>query len=271
MAVIDRVANHDRDRARGLGQVVRHIRDQIGALCGLHEKRVRKTVHMDAVLAAHALRPVVRQLAPGTTHQIKPRPARQRRAHLKARGIDDAVDRILGAAHHDAGLGDPLDALAVGVHQMDGGGVEGLQIGVMKAGPLAQLPVPGLQMIGGRRVGHDLVDPCADLVHFGEVGIFVGGQHVRHGALGGRQLADLLADASRQIGPAVLHQIDLGIAAGLIRGEVLEPALLPARRGHARKPVGVDRRVVSNIDRRRRALKYMQRPTAARQVRHALH
>ena len=47
-------------------------------------------------------------------------------------------------------LGDPLDALAVGVDQVRAGLVVGLQVLVVEAGPLAQLAVPGLELLGGR-------------------------------------------------------------------------------------------------------------------------
>ena len=43
-------------------------------------------------------------------------------------------------------------------------------------------------------------------------------------------------------------------AAGLVRGEILQPALLPARRGDVCEPVRIDRRVGAHIDRGRRAL-----------------
>ena len=90
-------------------------------------------------------------------------------------------------------------------------------------------------------------------------------------ALLARQLQDLGADAPRQIGPAVLDQILLGVAAGLVRGEIFEPALLPAWRRDGRKPFWIDRRVGADIDRRRRALENVELFAGARQIRHALH
>jgi hypothetical protein len=48
------------------------------------------------------------------------------RAHLEAGGEDQAVERDVPAGGPDAGLVDPLDALAVGVDQMTRGLVERL-------------------------------------------------------------------------------------------------------------------------------------------------
>ena len=48
---------------------------------------------------------------------------------------------------HDAGLGDALDALAVGVDEVRAGLVVGLQVLVVEARPLAQLAVPRLEVL----------------------------------------------------------------------------------------------------------------------------
>ena len=73
-----------------------------------------------------------------------------------------------------AWLGDALDALAVGVDEVGAGLVVGLQVLVVEAGPLAELAVPGLQVLG--RVGSSTicVDPPADLLHLLEVGVLEG-------------------------------------------------------------------------------------------------
>ena len=75
-------------------------------------------------------------------------------------------------------VGDPLDALAVGVDEVDRRQVERVEVLVVEAGPLAQLPVPGLQLGGGVRVGDDRVDPRPDLAHLLEVGVLEVGQQV---------------------------------------------------------------------------------------------
>ena len=226
---------------------------------------------MDAVLGLDALAPGLRQGQPVLARHLEARAALVVGADLEARGVDDAVDLVLDPADHEAVLGDPLDALAVGVDQPHARHVERLQIGVVEARPLAQLPVPGLQLLGGLAVLHDRRGPRADLLHLFEVGILVGGQHLLRRALAGRQLGDLLADAPRQVGPAVHHQVDLGVAAGLVGGEVLQPALLPAGRRDPREPLRIDRRVGAHVDRGRGALHDQQLLAGPRQVRHRLH
>ena len=238
------------DALGGLGQVVRDVGDQVGALGGLHEIGIGKAMHMHAVQAAHALGPVLRQPLAAAAHRVEAGAPFVRRAHLEARGVDDAVHRVFHARHQQAVLGDALNALAVGVDQLHMGLVEGLQVFIMEAGPLAQLPVPGLELGGRVLVLHDGVGAGTDLVHLLVIGVFKGGQHPGHGALLRRQQPDLRADAAGQVGPAVLHQVDLGMAAGLVVGEVFQPALLPSGLGrHAGKPVGVDGRIGAHIHR----------------------
>ena len=64
---------------------------------------------------------------------------------------------------------------------------------------------------------------------------------------------------------------DLGMAAGLVVGEVFQPALLPSGLGrHAGKPVGVDGRIGAHVHRRRRALEHVQLLGRRAEVRDAL-
>ena len=130
--------------------------------------------------------------------------------------------------HTLAQANDALDALTVGIDQMRAWRVEGLQIGVMKARPLAELAIPGFQLRRRLAVADDRIDPGADFLHLFEVGILERRQHVWRGALLARQIHDFGANAPRQIGPAVLHQIFFRGAASLVRGKILQPALLPA-------------------------------------------
>ncbi len=141
----------------------------------------------------------------------------------------------------------------------------------MEARALAQLAIPGLEVLRGVAVLHDGVDAGPDLFHLFVVGVFECGQHVRRCHLLARQLHDPRANAARQIRPAVLHQILFCRAARLIGGEVLEPALLPPLGRDARKPFGIDRCVGPHVHRRWRALEHPERATVSGEVRHALH
>ena len=73
-------------------------------------------------------------------------------ADLEARREDQAVELVVHAAGPHAGLVDALDALAVGVDEVRARLVVRLQVLVVEARPLAELAVPGLQRLGGRGI-----------------------------------------------------------------------------------------------------------------------
>ena len=75
--------------------------------------------------------------------------------YLETRRVDQAVEGILLSRDGDAVFPDALDAFALGVHQMNVRAVEGRQILIMKARPLAELVVPGLQGLRRLAVADD--------------------------------------------------------------------------------------------------------------------
>src|SRR5215510_2283509 len=113
----------------------------------------------------------------------------------------------------------------------------------MKAGALAELTIPRLELLRGFVVLHDRVDPRANLLHLLEVRFLESSSHRLDRALFLRDRPDPLADAPAEVRPAVLHEIDRGAAAGLVGREVFKPAALPALRRDFRKPGGIDRAV----------------------------
>ena len=126
--------------------------------------------------------------------------------------------------------------------------VEGLQVLVVEARTLAELPVPSLEVPRRDRILDDGVDPSADLAHLLEVGVLESCQHVLGGELVRRQRHDPGPDPAGQVGPAVPDEVLLRHHhRGLCSGEVLEPALLPTRGGDLREPRGIGRPVVSNV------------------------
>ncbi len=205
---------------------------------------------------------------PSRPDGVEAGPSFERRADLEARRVDQAVEFVVLAAHPHPGLVDALDALAVGVDQMDVRVVVRLQVLVVEAGPLAQLAVPGLERLGDVRVGDDLVDAPTDLLHLLVVAVVVGPQQTfgAEVAVGDRPVADALGD----VGPAVHHQVGVGEPAGLQGGEVHQPLVLPARL-EGGEPLGVDRLVVADVDRRRRALEHEQVAGGTGEVGDALH
>jgi hypothetical protein len=112
------VPNHRGNGLAGLDQVVRHVGDQVGALGWLHDERIREAGDVDAVQRAHAVGPVHRQPEAVAAGHVIPGPFMVGGANLEAGGEDDAVDRVLPAGRHHAGLRDSLDSLAVGVDQV---------------------------------------------------------------------------------------------------------------------------------------------------------
>ena len=75
-------------------------------------------MHVDAVLGAHSLGPMVRQFDAATPGQIEAGPPSIFCADLEPRGVDDAIELVFLACNDDAVFGDPLDPLAVGIDQM---------------------------------------------------------------------------------------------------------------------------------------------------------
>ena len=137
---------------------------------------------------------------------------------------------ILDAVRDDAGLGDPLDALTVaGVDQLDVRPVEGRQIVVVEGRPLAELAIPGLQRLGGGRIGDGFVDARADAVHLLKVGDFH--EHRRlalreFGCAVGLLRRD--AEVAEDVGPAVVDEVLFDRNADDHVVEVLAPLALPA-------------------------------------------
>src|SRR6201989_1233807 len=267
---VGRVPEDRRDGPGEVDDVVRHVGDHVRALRELHEQQVREAMDVDAVQRAHAVSPVLRQGTTVAAGHLEAGPPRVRGADLEAGAVDDAVELVLPAGHYHPGRGDPRHPLAVRVDQVGVRVVEGLQVLVVEAGPLAQLAVPRLELARRVRVPHYRVGAATDLLHLLEVGLLVGGEHRRRAERLRRQRGDPGADPAGDVGPAVLHQVLVRGPAGLVGGEVLQPALLPARGGDPGEPGRVDRVVAPRVDRGRRALEDVQLPGVPGQVRHAL-
>src|SRR5690606_5923637 len=110
-------------------------------------ERVGEAVHEGALEGPHPLGPVLGDALAVPAGHVEPRALRVRGPDLEARRVDDAVELVLATAGDDAPLGDPLHALAVGVDEVRGGLVERLQVLVVEARPLAELAVPGLELL----------------------------------------------------------------------------------------------------------------------------
>ena len=255
--------------ARLLAQVVRVVGRE-AALGRAEEEEVGEAPHHQAVQAADPVGPGLAERLPAPAVDVVAVAAAEAGADLEAGGEDQAVDLMSDTVDDHGVLGDPLDALAVGVHQLDRRPVEGLQVFVVEAGPLAELAVPGLQGLGRGRVLDHRLGPGADALHGGEVGDLhqlgqLLGRQARRALLAGDE--DQLAEG---LGPAVIDQVLLGVAAADQEVEIVHPVVLPAGR-QGTHPVGVYGLVVTHIHSRGRALEDVELARALGQVGHALH
>ncbi len=85
--------------------------------------------------------------------------------------------------------------------------IEGVEIFVVEARPLAERLVPGLERVRRGLVFDDRIDAGADLLHLAVVGLLDDLQRLLH--RGDRLLlsARRQQDLAKKTGPAVLHQI----------------------------------------------------------------
>src|SRR5215475_13686925 len=206
-AVVAHVRGDRRDRLRCVGLVVRNVRDEIAAMAELNEEHVREAAYVDAVQGAHSRGPELRQPDAVLPSEVETVPSRGRRADLEARGVDDAVDRVLGTGRYDTALTDPLDALAVGVDETDRRQVESVEVLVVEARALAELAVPRLELLCGAGVLDDRVDPGTDLAHLLEVRVLEVGQQVTEARRRRTRRGEPAADALGQVGPTVVYEI----------------------------------------------------------------
>ncbi len=138
----------------------------------------------------------------------------------------------------------------------------------MEAGSLAELPVPGLEGLGSRRIGHDVVHPCPDLLHLLEVGELHDAGQVPAGPR--RLVAQPVDQPSEDVGPAVVDEVPLGEATGGQEREVLHSLPLPPWL-EGRGPCRIGRPVPPDVDGRGRALEHEQRAGRGGDVRDDLH
>ena len=173
----------------------------------------------------------------------------------------------------DAGRVDALDAPSVGVDQVDVRPVVRVEVLVVEARPLAELAVPRLERVGGARVADDGVDSGPDLVHLLVVAVLVGSTHRLGGELGALLTQGEhhpVADALRDVGPAVLDQVDVGEPTGLERRAKFS-CHSRCQPGPASRTTPGRWPVAAHVDRRRRALEDEQLAGVTGEMRDALH
>ena len=166
--VVDGVLDDVGDVLALLVQHVRIVHREAGLLRP-HDEAVREAAAVHAVQRRDAVRPLLGQAQPVAPVQLVAGAARVVRPDFEAGGVDQAVELVLHAVDDDALRRDPLDAFALRVDQRDVGPVERVEILVVEARALAELPVVGLERLGRLPVADDRVDAGADLLHLLEV------------------------------------------------------------------------------------------------------
>src|SRR6185437_7150550 len=132
-----------------LALFVEHMRE-VGGEARLRiadDEAVRKSARMEAVEGRYAFLPLLGQRNPAASIQFIAGTPRVAGPDFKTRGIDQAIDFIFLAVGDDAAFGDPFHAFARRIHQRDVRAVEGLQIFVVEARPLAELVVIWFQRV----------------------------------------------------------------------------------------------------------------------------
>ena len=137
---------------------------------------------------------------------------------------------MLAVRPHSGGI-NTVNALPVGIDKRHRWTVVGLQVFVVKARSLAQLPVPRLQRFCGRRVGDDRINPCPNLFHLFVVGLFVRSEGCFGAEFGSghHPSSNPIANPLRNVGPAIHHKVNVGISTCLQQSEVSQPLALPPR------------------------------------------
>src|SRR5262249_23761511 len=143
---------------------VREVRREAGLL-GPHDEAVREAAAVHAVQGAHAVLPALRELHAVPPDDLVAGAPGVVRPDLEAGGEDQAVDWVLLPRDDEAVRRHALDALPLRVDEGDVRAIEGLEVVVVEAGPLAELPVPGLERIRGGALAHDPVHARADRLH----------------------------------------------------------------------------------------------------------
>ena len=131
---------------------------KVGALSGLlgrHDEQVREAAGEQTMKSRCTGAPLFRQRQAVTPFDFESQPAREVCADFEAGSEDQAIELVFVAIYNHTTLGDPLDALALGVDQTNIRKVERIQIFVVKAWTLAELVVPGLERLGGGAVLDD--------------------------------------------------------------------------------------------------------------------
>ena len=183
-------------------------------------------------MGLHPLGPILGQGHAIAAIHLEFRAPGVRRSDLEAGREDQAVHRVFDAIDDHRVLGHAIDALPLGVHQLDVGPVEGRQVLVIEGRALAPLAVPRFERLGRRGILNGGGDPIANLIHLLEIRNLGHQRHLFIGefrfSLAREQVGEVLEEAR----PFVTDQILFDRNPGQNRVEVVI-AIRSAIRGRA--------------------------------------
>ena len=253
---------------------------------------------MHAMKRGDAVCPFLRDGLPTDTVNLIARAPRIIGAHLKAGRKNNAVNLVKFAVQHNAFGVYFIDAAPARIDKRNIGAVEGLQIFIVKTGAFTELAIIGFERFCRVAILDQLVDAGADRFHFAEISQlhFLFKLHVTHGFVGQiffRALAVKIARPQRQqcpssdpefggclvahgseqqpegFRPSVINKILLNRHTGHERFEIAAAGVVPA--GFLRRqPIRVGGLIVTQVNRRWRALKHIKLRRRCPQMRHAL-
>ena len=140
-----------------LGLLIDHVREVHGeaTLGNAHHEAVGEAVDVHPVERRDAVAPFLDSVMPFRPTRFEACSARVVGPDLEARRVDETIQLVLLASDHGALLCHPLDTRALRIDERDVGAIEGLEVLVVEARPLAELAVVGLEGFRGRPVFDD--------------------------------------------------------------------------------------------------------------------
>src|SRR5205085_2744376 len=102
-----------------------------------------------AMKCGGAVTPFLRQRRPVTAMNLIAGTAGIIGAYFESGGVDQTIERVFAPPDNNTGRRDALNSPTLGVDERDVRAVEGLQVFVMEARPLAELTIVRLERCGG--------------------------------------------------------------------------------------------------------------------------
>ncbi len=216
------------DVARLFLEHVRKVRRQ-SILRDAHVEAVREAGAAESVQRFHPTRPVLRERLATAAVNLECCAPSVRSADFESSREDDAIRLVLHSVEHQAFRGDAIDAASQGIHQRDVGAIEGRQKFVVEGRTFTKLTIPGLQRLCRLLILDERIDPPADLIHLFEIRDLHQTHHLCRRLLGIFLADEKAAEIADDVGPSVVDEVHILVAARDQDVEIFHPLLLPTR------------------------------------------